>query len=225
VGQQPVPGSFNLSGTCALVDASTQRAAVSWTQAQAASSYRVERRTWSTGVWGASVSIAATMHAENVSASEDHYFRVRAINPAGETLSSPAELLVCRAIGPPPAPPIPGGPGAPQIGFSSVPPIGSFADLTGFILHVLPADHKVVVYIRVNSLWWVKPTAAQPLTAIGADGSWVADITTGGIDETATQIVAFLVTNSHQPVPALGTTSVPISVNGQDVLAQVSQNR
>jgi hypothetical protein len=90
---------------------------------------------------------------------------------------------------------------------------------------VVPADHKVVCYIKVGTRWWIKPFQHLPLTVIEANSTWVCDVTTGGSDETATELVAFLVTNGHQPVIALGTSNIPISVNGKDVLAEAGAKR
>jgi hypothetical protein len=62
-----------------------------------------------------------------------------------------------------------------------------------------PADFGVIVYIFIPygphgaGGWWIKPTCANPLRTIAEDGTWSCNITTGGIDETATGIAAFLV--------------------------------
>jgi hypothetical protein len=92
-------------------------------------------------------------------------------------------------------------------------------------LHVRPSDYKVAVYIRVGGGWWTKPTFASPLVEIRSDGSWTCDITTGGADETATEVAAFLVTNDYQPPAASGAATLPIQVNGGTVVAQVSRTR
>jgi hypothetical protein len=104
---------------------------------------------------------------------------------------------------------IPGGAGHAIVEFTSVPPLNSFDDLRGRILHVLPSAYKVAGYILVNGSYYTKPTWSSPLTSIAADGNWVMDITTGGIDETATRICAFLVPNGYNPPLAGGTTSLP----------------
>ncbi|OGY25961.1 MAG: hypothetical protein A2Z24_02480 [Candidatus Woykebacteria bacterium RBG_16_44_10] len=91
------------------------------------------------------------------------------------------------------------GPGTPTIEFTYVPPYGSFDNLKGQVCHVWPADYKVAVYIYVVGRWWTKPYWAWPLTDINPDGSWVCDITTGGVDEEATKIAAFLVPNGYAP--------------------------
>jgi len=100
-----------------------------------------------------------------------------------------------------------GGPGTPEINFIYVPPIGNTTDyLKGNVLHVVSVDYKVVVYIRVNGGWWIKPTYAQPLTNINCDGTWSADIVTGGVDQNATDITVYLIPNGYNP-PLLGGSS------------------
>lgn len=86
----------------------------------------------------------------------------------------------------------------PQISFTSVPPIGSGAALSGTVCGADPASERVLVYIQVDGRWWVKPTAAQPLTPIGFFGSWSCDIVTGGVDQQATAICAYLVPASFK---------------------------
>ena len=105
---------------------------------------------------------------------------------------------------------------SPKLRFTSVPPLGSFDNLFGQVCGVKPADFRIVVYIKVGSGWWVKPFANQPLTTIANDGSWSADITTGGFDSTATAIVAYLVPNGFSPPILLGSATIP------DTLAQNS---
>ncbi len=64
----------------------------------------------------------------------------------------------------------------------------------------------MAVYIFIDNAggWWTKPSFASPLTAINQfDSTWTTDITTGGIDEYATRIIAFLVPDFFNP-PLLG---------------------
>ena len=104
---------------------------------------------------------------------------------------------------------VPGGPGTPALAFTSVPPIGSMRSLTGVALHVKPSDYVVLVYIQVSGGWWMKPTLAAPKTSIAPDGTWICNITTGGHDQDATAIAAFLVpANSKAPI-VLGTSTLP----------------
>jgi exo-beta-1,3-glucanase (GH17 family) len=107
-------------------------------------------------------------------------------------------------------------PNSPKLRFTSVPPLGSFDNLFGQVCGVKAADFRIVVYIKVGNGWWVKPFANQPLTTIANDGSWSADITTGGFDSSATVIVAYLVPNGFSPPILLGSPTIP------DTLAQNS---
>lgn len=86
-----------------------------------------------------------------------------------------------------------------SVQLTDIPPVGSFDNLAGRTTGVSPDDHRVLVYICVNGTWWVKPTLAEPLTPIGAECTWETDITTGGIDETADMIAAYLVPRDFQP--------------------------
>lgn len=83
--------------------------------------------------------------------------------------------------------------GPPAIIFTSVPALGSFNNLKGRVKNVLPWEVKVIVYIRVGSTWWVKPYANTPFTPVNLDGTFIVDVTTGGIDERANAIAAWLV--------------------------------
>lgn len=126
---------------------------------------------------------------------------------------------------PTPTPPeIPGGPGAPAIEFTFVPPYGSFQYLRGRVLHVRPADYSAAVYIKVRGGWWTKPYWSNPSTAINQDGTWTCNITTGGVDEEATTIVAYLVPSGYSPPLAAGEPTLPADVQAKAV-AQVSVTR
>lgn len=107
---------------------------------------------------------------------------------------------------------MPGGSGEAEIQYTYVPPYGSFDNLKGRIWHAEPAEHKVAVYIRVGSLWWTKPYYTAPSTNIECDGTWICDITTGGIDEQADTIAAFLVPAAYTPPRAGGITVLPAEI-------------
>ena len=116
-----------------------------------------------------------------------------------------------------------GGPGNPSLEFTSVPTYGTFDDLRGRVLHVNPYLHKVLVYIYVFG-WWVKPYANRPLTTIASDGTWICDVTTGGIDQQATRYAAYLVRSSYQPPILLGAGTIPASVRAASAAsAQVTR--
>lgn len=111
-------------------------------------------------------------------------------------------------------PELPGGPGTPEIGFTFVPPRGSLQDLRGRVQHLRPAEHAVAVYIRVAGAWWMKPTLAQPKTIVLPDGTWVCDITTGGSDEQADAIAAYVVPIGNEVPLALGAAVLPATLRG-----------
>jgi exo-beta-1,3-glucanase (GH17 family) len=120
---------------------------------------------------------------------------------------------------------IPGGPGTPTIEFTAVPPLGSGENLYGQSWHVKPTDYRVVVYIFVPGAgWWIKPYFDAPLTPIVADGSWSCDITTGGNDQTATQIAAYLVPMGYSP-PLIGGDAVLPPELDQNAVGKVQVTR
>jgi exo-beta-1,3-glucanase (GH17 family) len=118
---------------------------------------------------------------------------------------------------------IPGGPGTPAVEFAYVPPYGSFEDLRGQVWHVKPVDFRIAVYIYVSG-WWTKPTWANPLTWIWNDGSFTCDITTGGIDQNATKIAAYLVPNGYSPPLMYGDSTPPAELE-QNSVAKVETTR
>ena len=114
-----------------------------------------------------------------------------------------------------------GGPGTPSIAFTFVPCYNTYENLVGQVLHMNPFEYRVAVYIKVASRWWTKPTFAQPLTAIRFDGTFVTDVTTGGIDQQATAFAAYLVPAGYNP-PAVGgafTLPVELDLNAVAVIA------
>lgn len=97
----------------------------------------------------------------------------------------------------------------PDIFLHSVPASNTTVDLSGRAENVAFQDFAVAVFIFVEGGWWTKPTFAEPLTPIAADGSWTTDITTGGADATATKIAAFLVPTGYTPPLLSGTPGLP----------------
>jgi exo-beta-1,3-glucanase (GH17 family) len=118
---------------------------------------------------------------------------------------------------------IPGGPGEPIIEFIKVPPRGSFDDLSGQVWHIDPNEYKVAVYIYVRG-WWTKPYWSKPLTPINIDGSWVCDITTGGVDERATKIAAYLLPNGYNPPSRSGQRTLPNELD-ENAVAKIVTTR
>ena len=96
--------------------------------------------------------------------------------------------------------------------FTHVPAYGSFENLHGIFYSARPGEYDeyaVAVYIWVGSGWWNKPYWNVPLTPLQADGSWECDITTGGADEQATWIAAFVVPRDYTPPQLGGQTELP----------------
>jgi thrombospondin type 3 repeat protein len=89
---------------------------------------------------------------------------------------------------------IPRAQAADSVEFTSIPPYGSQSNLFGKVFGVNFASYRVAVLIYTDGGgWFSKPTCASLLTTIQSDGTWTADITTGGADSNATRIAAFLV--------------------------------
>lgn len=87
--------------------------------------------------------------------------------------------------------------------------IGSTTLLRGRVAHVNPAQHKIGTYIKVGGSWWTKPTFVQPDVLIGSDGTWNANVTTGGNDTQASHIAVFLVPLSYTLPFAAGQADLP----------------
>lgn len=114
-------------------------------------------------------------------------------------------------------------PGEPKIEFTYVPPYGSFENLRGKVTGVKPDEFRVAVYIYVGG-WWTKPYWTLPLTTIRSDGTWTCDITTGGSDQYATRIAAFLVPAGYDPPLMSGGSSLPAELDDHAV-AKVEAER
>jgi len=117
-----------------------------------------------------------------------------------------------------------GGEGNPVIEFTYVPPLGSFENLRGQVWHVRPVENRVAVYIYVTNGWWNKPSWDYPSTITMPDGSWFSDITTGGVDEEATKIVAFLIPSAYSPPLMNGNSTLPQELE-EECLAKVEVTR
>jgi hypothetical protein len=95
------------------------------------------------------------------------------------------------------------------IEFTSIPAYGSYVNLKGIVRHVDASLVRLAVYIRVHGGWWTKPYFDKPATVIAADGSFSLDITTGGNDEQATEIAAFLLPADYPPPGLRGEHEFP----------------
>lgn len=99
--------------------------------------------------------------------------------------------------------------GSPAVKLLHVPAMNSFDDLQGYVLHADPDTQRILVYINVGGGWWTKPTAAAPLTSIRSNSLWTVDITTGGADQTATDIAVYLVPAGFDTPLLMGAAELP----------------
>jgi len=93
--------------------------------------------------------------------------------------------------------------------FTNVPAYGSSEDLKGIVHHDDTERLRVAVYIRVHGGWWTKPYWDAPATAIAPDGTFTVKITTGGHDERATDIAAFVIPAEYYPPGLRGEHEFP----------------
>lgn len=117
-----------------------------------------------------------------------------------------------------------GGPGDPEIEFTAVPAYGNSSNLKGQVWHVRATEYRVVVYIKVEGGWWTKPYWSNPRTLILPDGSWECDIVTGGLDQVATEIVAYLIPVGYDPPLMGGGSTLPEALD-ENAVAQTSVTR
>jgi len=103
-----------------------------------------------------------------------------------------------------------------SIEITSVPPAGQGGYAVGLTHNVDRAIYGVAVYINVFGSWWTKPTFASPLTPINEDGSFSANITTGGQDACAQTVAAYIV--------PLNTDTGAIQASGQGTLPAALNN-
>jgi len=105
-----------------------------------------------------------------------------------------------------------GDPGDPVDLTLSVTGVPEYGDTTGVLSGTvsgipsgMSSNYKVVVYLYVDGLYYVKPNYGnQAYTPINADGTWSCPVVTGGVDEFATQYVVYLVENGTE-VPMCGS--------------------
>ena len=115
------------------------------------------------------------------------------------------------------------GAATPAILITNLPAYGVHTPLGGLVLNASPATNAVAVFIYVPGYGWVsKPTCAQPLTTIQPDGSWSADVGTGGAgDLTATRFAALLVSTNFNLACVLGAASLPTNAYSQSIAKTV----
>jgi hypothetical protein len=112
---------------------------------------------------------------------------------------------------------------APSILITNLPAYGSVSNLAGLVLNANLATNAVAVFIYVPNYGWVtKPTCAQPLTTIQPNGSWSANVTTGGANDlTATRFAALLVNTNFNLPCVLGLANLPTNAYAQAIAKTV----
>jgi hypothetical protein len=104
-------------------------------------------------------------------------------------------------------------PTTPGIAISAVPPYGVDGFIGGVVSGVDFATHRVAPYIHVEGLgWYTKPTFLSPTVLINPDGTFSADVATGGIDNRATLYCAALIPTGIDPPAANGAPRIPASL-------------
>lgn len=118
---------------------------------------------------------------------------------------------------------VPSDAATPAILITNLPAYGSNTAFGGVALNANPATNAVAVFIYVPGYGWVtKPTCAQPLTTIQPNGSWSANVTTGGAgDLTATRFAALLVSTNFNQSCVLGLANLPTNAYAQAIAKTV----
>lgn len=99
-------------------------------------------------------------------------------------------------------------------------PVGgtdSSATIAGKASVARPDDYRIVIYSLTLHTWYVQPTQAEPLTRIGADGKWEAEIHTG------IRYAALLVERDYKPPGT--TTTRPALLPGVVAAAEMEGKR
>jgi len=110
------------------------------------------------------------------------------------------------------------------IEFTSVPAYGSYVNLNGIVRDVDPEKFRIAAYIRVFGGWWTKPYWDAPATQIAPDGTFSVNITTGGQDEQASDVAAFLIPAEYYPPGLRGEPELPAELL-QKALARADVTR
>ena len=104
--------------------------------------------------------------------------------------------------------------GPPSIEITAVPPYGVDGLLHGTVTGVEFGDYRVAPYIQIEGVgWWTKPTLRAPTVPILPDGTFRADVATGGLDNRATIYLVALIGAEVSPPAAEGAAGVPASLS------------
>jgi len=99
------------------------------------------------------------------------------------------------------------------INITQIPTYAVDGFIRGSVTGVEPATYRVAPYIQIEGVgWWTKPFFASPTVPINADGTFVADVATGGIDNRATIFCAAIIPAGVTPPQAAGAGRIPASL-------------
>jgi hypothetical protein len=112
---------------------------------------------------------------------------------------------------------------SPAVIITNLPAYGTTDTLKGYVIGANPATQALAVFIYVPGFGWVnKPLCSPLLVPIQPDGSWSANITTGGTgDTTATRIAAMLVSTNYNQGCVLGTSTLSTNVYAQAIVKTI----
>lgn len=89
-----------------------------------------------------------------------------------------------------------------------IPVIGSLDNINGHVDFLPACGYSIAAYIKVNGVWWTKPTFSTPTVPIQCNGKWSIDYTTGPGDQLATDICVFLVPSDYTPPKCQGCGAI-----------------
>jgi hypothetical protein len=108
---------------------------------------------------------------------------------------------------------------SPAVTISQVPPFGQAGNLAGTVSGVDFATYRVAVYIQIEGAgWWTKPTFAAPTVLIAPDGTFWANVVSGGLDAYATIYCAAVVPDSYTPPAASGSPGIPAGLVSEAIV-------
>jgi hypothetical protein len=100
----------------------------------------------------------------------------------------------------------------PVIRFTSLPFVGDMVGVVSGVVQQAPDNYKIALYIKVNRGWWNKPMFSRRDTFITKKGTFSNKTVTGGLDQKATSIIAFLVPKNFQIPTAYYAPYLPDSL-------------
>ena len=110
-----------------------------------------------------------------------------------------------------------------EITISSLPPVGSFRNLSGRVLNAAPDSVKILVYTHLDT-WRIQPNRANAATPLSPDGSWEVDIASLPYGEYATELAIYAVPNTFIP-PSSNETDESLEILQSAALAKLHIKR